>query len=190
MRVLLIDAYPRDDPDSDVVEVAVATLESKGHVVERHRIAAGGTDVGFTPHMSEAEWAAYHSDEPLIAAETHHAAAAIRDAEALLFCHPTVMFTVPEVLKGWLERVLVPGVAFVFDRKGRVARGMTNITRIGMITTSGHSRSEIRRHRDLARRILLRTMSLNCHRFVRRTHVRLPAGSTDRSPIVRKLSRW
>lgn len=190
MRVLLIDAYADVDPDADVVEVAVAALESKGHVVERHRIAGGSTAASFAPHMSAAEWSAYHSDEPLIAAETRHAAASIANADALLFCHPTVTFTVPEVLKGWLERVLVPGVAFVFDSKGRVARGMTNIRRIGMITTSPHSAAETRRHRDLARRILLRTMSLNCRRLVRRTHVRLPSGSTDRRTIVAKLSRW
>ncbi len=185
MRVLLIDAYDRDDPDRDVVDVAAATLESKGHDVDRHCLADG-----FAAHMSEDEWVAYHGDEPLIADDTRQAAAAVRNADALLFCHPTVMFTVPALLKGWLERVLVPGVAFVFDRKGRVARGMTQIRRIGMITTSPHGALETRRRRDQARRILLRTMSLNCRRFVRRTHVRLRTGSGERGPIVRKLSRW
>lgn len=185
MRVLLIDAYTPDDPDRDVVDVATETLVAGGHSVKHLRL----TDE-FSAFMSEDEWVAYHGCEPLISNEARTAAAAVRASDALLFCHRTELFMVPAVLKGWLERVLVPGVAFVFNHKGRVARGMTNIVRIGMITTTPHSAWQTRLHRDLPRRTLLRTMGLNCHRFVRRTHIRLRCDSTYRRPIVRKLRRW
>ena len=48
-------------------------------------------------------------------AERH--AEIIKQAEALVFVYPTWWSTMPAILKGWLERVLVPGVGFVFDEQ-------------------------------------------------------------------------
>ena len=190
MRVLLIDAYPMDDPDRGVVEAATRALSAGGHEVERLGLA----EAGFEPIMSAADRAAYHTDEPLVTDETRAAAAQVKAAEALLFCYPTVTYTVPALLKGWLERVLVLGVAFVFDDAGRVAPGMTGVRRIGVVTTTPHGWLATRRRRDLGRRTIMWTLRLNCHRLCRRTFVSLRRGTAS-SPaatarVERALARW
>ena len=187
VRVLLIDAYDEDDPDRGVVAVATTTLRAAGHDVDHHCLQAQR----FAMVMTEAERAAYHEDEPLIALETRAAADAVAAADALLFCYPTTTFTVPAPLKGWLERVLVPGVAFVFDAKGRVAPGMTNVRRLGVITTTPHGWRATRRARDQGRRTILWTLRLSCHRLCRRTFVSLPVGGTGHDARIRRaLRRW
>jgi putative NADPH-quinone reductase len=188
VRVLLIDAYATDDADRAVARLAAETLSAAGHRVDHLELSASG----FAPFMSADERAAYHGDEPLVSAETRASAALVATADALLFCYPTTTRTVPALLKGWLERVLVLGVAFVFDDKGRVAAGMTHVRRLGVITTTPHGWVDTRRHRDLGRRTILWTLRLNCNRLCRRTFLSLPrgAGPEGRARIERSLRRW
>lgn len=183
MRVLLIDGYPSGDPNGAVVATAMRTLEACEHEVERLSVD------GWAP-MSAAERAAYHEDEPLVTDEARVSAAAVRSADALLFCYPTMTFTVPASVKAWLERVLVPGVAFVFDAKGRVRPGMTNVRRLGAITTTPHSSAKTRRVRDAGRRTILWTLRLSCHKRCRRTFVAIPTDSPDHTKITTTLKRW
>lgn len=188
MRVLLIDGYRPNDADHVVATLAAEALTAAGHEVEHLTLDADG----FEPFMSEAERAAYHESVPLIAEETIAGAAALKRAEGLLFCYPTTTFTVPAMVKGWLERVLVPGVAFVFDDAGRVAPGMTNIRRLGVVTTSPHGWLATRRARDLGRRTILWTLRLSCHRLCRRTFVSMRSGrgAHGAARIERALRRW
>jgi NAD(P)H dehydrogenase (quinone) len=190
VRVLLIDAYPSDDPDRVVADRAAEALTAGGHEVDRLDLAASG----FEPFMSATERAAYETDRPLVSDDTRAAAALVTRAEALLFCYPTTSFTVPALLKGWLERVMVLGVAFEFDDKGRVAPALTRVRRLGVLTTTPHSWLDTRRHRDGGRRTIMWTLRLNCHRFCRRTWSAFPIGSGSatgtRRRIERRLSRW
>lgn len=188
MRVLVIDAFPPDGPDRAVVGTAVAVLEQRGHEVTTLAAATSGGG----QFMSAGEREAYHESQPLLDPATQASAAEVAGTDALLFCYPTTAFTVPAVLKSWLERVLVPGVAFTFDASGRVAPGMTNVVRLGVITTVSHSRWAMLRARDGGRRTILRTLRLNCHRRCRRTHVRLGAGAgSNAGPrLERGLRAW
>ena len=133
---------------------------------------------------------AYEGDEPLITPETRASAESLAWADGLLFCYPTVMFMVPTLVKGWLDRVLVPGVAFVFDDNNKVRAGMTNIKRLGVVTTTPHTAAQTRRARDLGRRTIMWTLRLNCHRVCLRTWISLPAGTNDLTPIEAALTRW
>lgn len=186
MRVLVLDAFPADSVDRVLVDAAVATLTDGGHDVTLRVLADGP----FETFMSERERAAYHQDDPLVTADTREDASRVQQADALLFCYRTTLFTVPAVLKSWLERVLVPGVAFVFDDKERVRPGMTNIRRIGVITTTAHSARTTRRARDAGRRTILWTIRLNCHPLARRTFVSVPTGAAEVAKVRRALRRW
>lgn len=185
MRVLLVDAFPAGDLIGEqLVAAARHTLERRGHHLTVSRL---DTD-RFAPFMTAAERAAYHGDEPLQADDTRREAAAVRDAEGLLFCYPTVTGTVPAPLKGWLERVLVPGVAFGFSASGRVTRGLTNVVRLGAVTSVSESRWRRLRRRDGGRRTLLQTLRLNCATTCRRTWV--PVHGADTAAVSRALGRW
>ena len=186
MRVLLLDSYDPSDDDRRVVVEAIEELEAGRHEVDRLAVH------GFNPVMSAAERIAYHSDQPVISEDVRDSAARLQAAEALLFCYPTVVFNVPASLKGWLERVMVPGVAFVFDDKHRVRPGMQNIRRIGAITTSPHSRLTRLRARDAGKRTTARTLRLSAHKRCRTTFVSVPTPADDEgvARIRRALRRW
>ena len=186
MRVLLIDGYGPDDTDHRVVSEAIEELRAADHEVD----LLGLHD--FNGVMSPAERAAYHSDEPVISDDVRDSAERLRLAEALLFCYPTMAFNVPAVMKGWLERVLVPGVAFVFDDKHRVRPGMQNIRRIGAITTSPHGRLTRLRARDAGKRTTARTLRLSAHKRCRTTFVSVPTPADDEGigKIRKALRRW
>ena len=122
--------------------------------------------------------------------DTEAGAAAIRTADALLFCYPTTAFTVPACVKAFLDRVLLPGVAFGFDEKGRVKGAMTNVRRLGVVTRRPHGRLATMRARDGGRRTILRTLRLNCHRFCRRTFVAVRGEDPATEAVRRRLRRW
>jgi putative NADPH-quinone reductase len=68
------------------------------------------------------------------------------------------------MLKGWLDRVLVPGLAFLMPQaEGETIRpGLTHITRLGVFTTCGASWWLTRLVGAPGRRTLLRGVGLLC----------------------------
>ncbi|MCY4067758.1 MAG: NAD(P)H-dependent oxidoreductase [Acidimicrobiaceae bacterium] len=186
MRVLLLDGFDPAEADHRLVDVASAALNSKGHELDVLAVH------GFNATMSEAERLAYHSEQPVISEDVSDSVTRVRAVDALLFCYPTVAFTVPESLKGWLERVLVPGVAFVFNDKHRLRPGMTNIRRVGALTTSPHDRWTRLRRRDSGKRTTARTLRLSAHRRCRTTFVSAPSpfDETGAARVRRALRRW
>ena len=186
MRVLLLDGYDPSEPDHRVVDEAMEELSAGRHEVDRLAVHE------FNAVMSAAERVAYHGEQPVISEDVRDSAERLKAAEALLFCYPTVAFNVPATMKGWLERVLVPGVAFVFDDQHRVRPGMENIRRIGAVTTSPHSRLTRMRGRDAGKRTTARTLRLSAHKRCRTTFVSVPSPADDEgiTRIRRALRRW
>lgn len=186
MNVLLLNGYHPADADHRVADEAIEELDAGGHAVD----LLGVHD--FNAVMSTAERSAYHGEEPVVSDDVRDSVARLRAAESLLFCYPTVAFTVPAALKGWLERVLVPGVGFVFDEEHRIRPGMENIRRIGAVTTSPHGRLVRLRARDAGKRTTARTLRLSCHKRCRTTFVSVPSPADDQgiARIRKALSRW
>jgi putative NADPH-quinone reductase len=67
--------------------------------------------------------------------------AALQWADTLIFIYPTWWYALPAVLKGWLDRTMLPDVAFLMpDGVNRTIRpGLTHIRRLGVFTTCGAS---------------------------------------------------
>ena len=186
MRVLLLDGYASDDADRLVVAAAREALQASGHRVDMLELH------GFNPVMSAEEHAAYNSGAPVVSSDVEDSVARLRKTQAMLFCYPTIAFAVPAVVKGWIDRVLVPGVAFVFDDRHRIRPGMPGIRRVGAVTTSPHGRVARLRARDTGKRTAVRNMRLSCHSRCRTTYLPLPtpAGRAEENKIRRTLSRW
>jgi NAD(P)H dehydrogenase (quinone) len=111
-----------------------------------------------------------------------------------VFVYPTTLTTVPALLRGWLERVFVPGVAFVLDeRTNKVRPGLTGVRRIIGIATYEDSRWSVLRERDNGRRMLLRALRLNTGIRTRTGWVALhrAASATDaqRAAFVTRVER-
>jgi putative NADPH-quinone reductase len=136
MRVLLIYCHPRPDSFCAALrDAAVSALESAGNSVEVQDLYAER----FSPALSGEERALYYDeDENRRGIERY--VAPLQWAEALLLIYPSWWFGLPAMLKGWLDRVWVPGVAFRLDGRGGLEPKLSNIRRIGVITTYGSRR--------------------------------------------------
>jgi putative NADPH-quinone reductase len=78
----------------------------------------------------------------------------------------------PAILKGWLERVLVPGVAFTFDeRSGKVRPGLGHVRRLVGISTYGSGRTYVAAINDNGRRTITRALRMSCGWQARSTWV-------------------
>jgi NAD(P)H dehydrogenase (quinone) len=161
MDVLLVCAHPQEGSYTHAVAAAAARgFERGGHVVTTIDLYAAG----FAPAMSAAERAAYHGEQPLLDPQTIGHATLVRRAEVLAFAYPTWWSGPPAILKGWLERVMVPGLAFRFDARGRVRPALTNVRRIVGVSTYGAPWTYVKLLQDGGRRMLTRGLRLNCRR--------------------------
>ena len=112
--------------------------------------------------LSAEERAAYHGDEPILDPVVGLHADAVLAAEALVFVYPTWWSGLPAILKGWLDRVLVPGVGFRFDEKGKVRPGLGQVRHLVGISTYGSPRWYVRLVNDNGRRTITRALRLSC----------------------------
>ena len=170
MRVVVVVAHP--DPDSfnhAISSTAIASLTRAGHAVTVLDLYAEE----FRTAMSHDEREAYHSDRPLLDPMAERHAGIVKRAEALVFIYPTWWSTLPAILKGWLERVMVPGVGFVFDDHQRVRRGLTDVRRIVGISTYGATQLYVKALTDNGRRTLMRALRLNTALATRRSWLAL-----------------
>src|SRR5215467_13616693 len=132
MRFLVIYAHPvKDSFVSAVHQRAVAALKGAGHEVDDCDLYAEG----FQPVLSKEERRAYHD-------AAANRGFARRDIERLLGCQGLVLvfpawwFGMPAILKGYFDRVWLPGVAFVLA-DGQTRPLLHNIIRFGVVTTCG-----------------------------------------------------
>jgi len=175
MQVVVVLAHPNDDSFCHAVAArATAGLEGAGHGVHLLDLYALGVKAAMSPQ----EHAAYHGDKPLLDPLLIEHAALVKSADALVFVYPTWWSSMPAVLKGWLERVMVPGVAFVFDAKGKVRPGLTNVRHIVGISTYGSPRAYVKFVNDNGRRTLTRALRLNTGLRTRRSWLALYAIDT------------
>ena len=170
MRTVVVVAHP--DPNSfshAIATAAMAALGASGHQAVLLDLYAEE----FRAAMSPAERAAYHSERPILDAVVERHAGLVKNADTLVFIYPTWWSTVPAIMKGWLERVMVPGVGFVFDDRGHVRRGLTGVHRVIGISTYGSPWVYVKAIHDNGRRTLQRALRLNTAVFTRRSWLAL-----------------
>ena len=161
MRALVVYCHP--DPGSFTAAVRDAVLD---------RLAAAGAEVrladlyarGFQPVLTGTEGGAY-LDCPANAAAVARDVDDLRWCDTLVFVYPTWWYGLPAMLKGWLDRVLLPDVAFLMpDGANRTIRpGLWNVRRLGVFTTCGASRWLTMLVGAPGKRTLLRGVGFLCH---------------------------
>jgi NAD(P)H dehydrogenase (quinone) len=159
MRAVVVHAHPSASSFSAALRfAAVDGLIAAGHEVRVHDLYSEG----FAIAMSTDERRAYHSGTPILDPVVRRYADDIAWCDTLVFVYPTWWMTLPPIMKAWLERVLVPGVAFDFDEAGKVRSQLTNVTRIIGISTYGADRRYVRLMTDGGRRTLTRALRISC----------------------------
>jgi NAD(P)H dehydrogenase (quinone) len=109
-------------------------------------------------------------------------------AEALVLCFPVWNFGLPALLKGFFDRVFLPGVSFDLSADGRIAPRLLHIRKIAAIATYGRPRPVAWYMGDPPRRFCtrgLRRLIRPGARVVYRAHYRMNV-STE---ATRALSR-
>lgn len=160
MRALVLIAHPDEESFCHAAAArAVAGLERAGHDVHVVDLYA----VGFRAAMSLEERLAYETDDPVKDPQVAEHVELLRRSEILVFVYPTWWSGLPAVLRGWLERTMLPGVAFHLDeRTNKVRPGLGHVRRIVGISTWGSPRPYALLVNDNGRRVISRALRMSC----------------------------
>ena len=179
-KVLVIQCHPRSDSFSKAIsDNVIEGLNAAGHDVRTKRLYSyqpnnGSSVVAFPATLSSQELESYMSTNDLTddfpcSKEVQDAINDLKWCNALVFIYPTWWSNFPALLKGYFDRVLLPGVAFrvpprAVDPTGTILiPGLTNIKKIGVVSTYGARKHVVYYTGDLGRRFLSRGFRSLCH---------------------------
>jgi putative NADPH-quinone reductase len=136
MRVLVVYSHPVEASFNAAVHARVVeSLHKAGHTVDDCDLYAEG----FNPVLGRAERLSYH-DTSVNRAPVQGYVDRLLAAEALVLVFPVWCFGLPAMLKGWFDRVLMPGVAFDISDPAHVKPALTHLRTIVAVTTYGRPR--------------------------------------------------
>jgi NAD(P)H dehydrogenase (quinone) len=184
VRALVILAHPDADSFcSAAAQRAISALEAAGHEVDVVDLYA----IGYQPAMTEAERRGYEGLTPVVDPVVASHVELVKRSEIIVFVYPTWWSGLPAILKGWMDRTLVPGVAFVLDpATNRVRPGLTHVRHLVGISTYGSPWAYVRIVNDNGRRTIARTLRLATRFRARITW--LPHYSTDTSSATERAA--
>src|SRR5271169_1407815 len=126
MRVLVLYAHPVETSFVAALHrQAVEALRARGHEVDDCDLYAEG----FNPIMSRQERLDYH-DTSLNRAPVAPYVERLLAAEGLVFAHPVWNYGFPAILKGFVDKVFLPGVSFHLAADGSYTPSLRHIHRL------------------------------------------------------------
>ena len=128
-------------------------LRAAGHEVDDCDLYAEG----FDPVLSREERLGYH-EVPGNQLPLKPYIERLQWAEGIVFCFPTWCFGLPAMLKGYFDRLFMPGVAFDLSDPANVKPMLTNIQRVSAVVTYGRPRWVAWYMGDPPRKIVTRYM--------------------------------
>lgn len=156
MRILVVFCHPVETSfHATLHRDVVAALTAAGHEVDDFDLYAEG----FNPVLSREERIGYH-DVPQNRAPVEAYLQRLERAQALVFCFPTWCFGLPAMLKGFFDRLLMPGVAFDISDPANVKPALTHIRRISAVVTYGRPRWMAWYMGDPPRRVITRYLKV------------------------------
>jgi NAD(P)H dehydrogenase (quinone) len=152
MRVLYLYCHPLPESFHAAIRAqALAGLRAASHEVDLLDLYAEG----FDPVLSEGARRHYH-DTTRNQNGLEIYIGRLRSADALVVQFPVWCFGMPAMLKGFLDRMIMPGVAFDISDPTRVKPMLGNIRRVAGIVTYGRPRWTAIAMGDPPRRIVKR----------------------------------
>lgn len=159
MRALVVYCHPvAGSFVAAMRDAAVQGLEQAGHEVRILDLYAENFDPRFT-----AQDHANYSDAAQLPADVMAHIEHLKWAEGLIFIFPTWWYDMPAMLKGWLDRVWLPGVAFDFVDDGKMIQpALHDIRLVAAATSCGAPWWWSKLVGEPHRRILMRGMRALC----------------------------
>ncbi len=189
MRVLVVFCHPVPDSFGAACrDRALAGLAAGGHEVRLTDLYGDG----FEPAMSLPERQAHA--EPGVAPELQRYADDLAWADTLVLVYPTWWGGQPAMLKGWIDRVWVAGVAWELPAGSAVLRPLLgNVRRIVVVTTHGSSKLVNALQGEGGKRTVFRSIRLMCSPRTRTTWCAMygldRATATDREQFLDRVER-
>jgi NAD(P)H dehydrogenase (quinone) len=156
-RALVLYAHPCGDSFAAALRDTVTeTLAKLGWEVDLCDLYAEG----FDPVMGPEERRGYHdvaSNQKPVQSHVDRLLA----AQALIFVHPVWNFGFPAILKGYTDRVFLPGITFSLQN-GKVRPAMTHVRKLATVTTYGANRLRAFLAGDPPRKVVSRAFRHAC----------------------------
>jgi NAD(P)H dehydrogenase (quinone) len=142
MRVHVVHAHPVETSfNRSLFHAVIDGLKSAGHEVD----ALSLYDEGFPAVLSREERLNYHEVPENLAPAIKPYVDRLRAADALVFVHPVWNYGYPAILKGYFDRIFLPGVSFNLvggkdNQSGTLVPNLKNIRKAAFVTTYGGNR--------------------------------------------------
>ena len=152
----------------------LAGLAAGGHEVRLRDLCAED----FVPELSSWE-REHHLDDPANKPDIGPYADDLRWCDTLILVYPTWYSALPAMLKGWIDRVWVRGVAYELPEGGnRIRPLLQHIRRIVVVTTHGSAKWVNAVQGEGGKRVAFRSLRLLCSRRCRTTWLALYGADT------------
>jgi putative NADPH-quinone reductase len=158
MRVLVVHAHPVETSFNRTLFIsAVTALKEAGHEVD----ACNLYEENFQAVMSREERLEYHEVPDNLTAQIKPYVDRLRAADGVVFVYPTWNYGYPAILKGYFDRIFLPGVSFVLiggesNDRGKLVPALKNIRKAVYVTTYGGDRLRTMLMGDPPRRLARR----------------------------------
>lgn len=190
MKTYVVYCHPLDGSYiASVRNRVLAGLAAAGHEIRITDLYAEG----FRPELSAWE-RTHHLDPPETKPEIAPHAENLRWCDTLVFVYPTWWGGQPAMLKGWIDRVWVAGVAYELPPGGnRIRPLLKNIRRLVVVTTHGSSKWINALQGEGGKRVISRALRVLCHSRARTSWIALygidRASDRDRSGFLDRAER-
>lgn len=153
MNILVLYAHPVETSfNAGLHRLIVERLTAAGHNVDDCDLYAEG----FDPRLMRQERLDYHNQRGSKDPAAPYVERLLR-ADALVLSYPVWNYGFPAILKGFFDRVFLPGVSFrLVD--GKVRPSLHNIGKVAAVTTYGGSRFRAIVMGDPPRRLIKRML--------------------------------
>ncbi|MFT6559328.1 NAD(P)H-dependent oxidoreductase [Sneathiella sp.] len=134
MKCLAVVSHPlKNSLCKDLLDEVADELERKNHEIRIKDLY----EEAFDPVLTRDERASYYGDE-YTPSGTQKDIEQLCETEYLVLIFPTWWFGLPAILKGWLDRVWVPGAAYAHsvDNKS-ISPKLNALKKVRVITTLG-----------------------------------------------------
>jgi len=190
VKVLVVYCHPVDTSFTAASRDRVLMgLRAAGHQVRLTDLYAEGFEPEFTAFEHE-----HQLDPPEVKPGIARHADDLRWCDALVLVYPTWWSAQPAMLKGWIDRVWVQGVAYDLPAgANRIRARLTNIRRIVVVTTHGSSKAVNSLQGEGGKRVATRALRLLCSRRARTTWIALydidHASDARRAQFLERVQR-
>ncbi|MEX0852364.1 MAG: NAD(P)H-dependent oxidoreductase [Bauldia sp.] len=168
MRVLVLFAHPVETSFAAALhKTAVDALAAAGHEVDDCDLYAEG----FNPVLSREERLNYHDDK-VCTKPVQEYVDRLRSAGGLVLNFPVWNFGYPAILKGFFDRVFLPGVSFEL-KNGKVWPALHNIRSLTAVATYGGDRWRALLMGDPPRKSVKRVVRAVIHPLARTRYLAL-----------------